>query len=76
MFEAGEPAAWQVAAGMLAPTSEAEFGERALLELGLESARRYPEFCAALEDPGYREVGTMVVARERTSPVCASKANA
>ncbi len=65
VFEAGEPAAWQVAAGMLAPVSEAEFGERALLELGLESARRYASFCAELEDPGYRTVGTLVVARDR-----------
>jgi glycine oxidase len=65
VFEAGEPAAWQVAAGMLAPTSEAEFGERALLQLGLESARRYEDFCAELDDPGYRPVGTMVVARDR-----------
>ena len=52
VFDAGEPGAWQVAAGMLAPVSEAEFGERALLELGLESARRYADFCAALDDPG------------------------
>lgn len=65
MFEAGEPAAWQVAAGMLAPVSEAEFGERELLELGLESARRYEAFCAELDDPGYRPVGTLVVARDR-----------
>jgi glycine oxidase len=50
---------------MLAPVSEAEFGERALLELGLESARRYRDFCAALDDPGYRDAGTLVVARDR-----------
>ena len=50
---------------MLAPVSEAEFGERALLELGLESARRYAAFCAELDDPGYRAVGTLVVARDR-----------
>jgi glycine oxidase len=50
---------------MLAPVSEAEFGERALLELGLESARRYEAFCAELEDPGYRTSGTLVVARDR-----------
>ena len=50
---------------MLAPVSEAEFGERELLELGMESARRYPEFVAPLEDAGYREVGTLVVARDR-----------
>jgi glycine oxidase len=45
--------------------SEAEFGEQPLLELGLESARRYPDFVAALEDPGYLETGTLVVARDR-----------
>jgi glycine oxidase len=65
VLEAGEPGAWSVAAGMLAPVSEAEFGEHALLALGLESARRYEDFCAALEDPGYRDVGTLVVARDR-----------
>jgi len=65
VLDAGEPGAWHVAAGMLAPVSEAEFGERELLELGLESARRYEAFCAELEDPGYRAVGTLVVARDR-----------
>jgi glycine oxidase len=65
VLDAGEPGAWHVAAGMLAPVSEADFGERPLLTLGLESARRYPAFVAELEDPGYRAVGTMVVARDR-----------
>jgi glycine oxidase len=65
VIDAGEPGAWHVAAGMLAPVSEAEFGERALLELGLESARRYAAFCDELEDPGYRTTGTLVVARDR-----------
>jgi len=65
VVDAGEPGAWHVAAGMLAPVSEAEFGEHALLRLGLESAARYPAFCAELEDPGYRPVGTLVVARDR-----------
>ena len=65
VLDAGAAGAWSVAAGMLAPVSEVEFGERALLSLGLESARLYAEFCAALEDPGYRPVGTMVVARDR-----------
>ena len=65
VLDSGAPGAWQVAAGMLAPVSEAEFGERALLELGLESARRYGDFCAALDDPGYRTTGTLVVARDR-----------
>lgn len=65
VIDAGEPGAWNVAAGMLAPVSEAEFGEHALLTLGLESARRYPAFCDELEDPGYRAAGTLVVARDR-----------
>ena len=65
VLDAGANGAWYVAAGMLAPVSEAEFGERALLELGLQSASRYAAFCAELEDPGYREVGTLVVARDR-----------
>ncbi len=65
VIDAGEPGAWNVAAGMLAPVSEAEFGEGELLQLGRESFSRYPAFCAELDDPGYREVGTLVVARDR-----------
>lgn len=65
VIDAGEPGAWHVAAGMLAPVSEAEFGEGDLLQLGLESAKRYADFCGELEDPGFREVGTLVVARDR-----------
>ena len=65
VIDAGEPGAWHVAAGMLAPVAEAEFGERELLQLGLESVRRYAEFCAPLDDPGYRTTGTLVVARDR-----------
>jgi glycine oxidase len=65
VFDSGEPGAWQVAAGMLAPVSEAAYGEGALLELGLESRRRYPAFCAELDEPGYRGTGTLVVARDR-----------
>ncbi|WP_028062900.1 glycine oxidase ThiO [Solirubrobacter soli] len=65
VIDPGAPGAWHVAAGMLAPVSEAEFGERELLELGLESAKRYTAFCASLDDPGYRTVGTLVVARDR-----------
>ncbi|MEA2273902.1 MAG: glycine oxidase [Solirubrobacteraceae bacterium] len=62
----------RVAAGMLAPVTEAEFGDhgRALLELGLEGARRWPAFAAELAaetglDAGLRETGTLVVARDR-----------
>jgi glycine oxidase len=69
VLDAGEPGAWHVAAGMLAPVAEAEFGERDLLELGLRSARGYEAFCAELaeasgRDPGLRRVGTLVVARD------------
>lgn len=44
----GRGASW-AAAGMLCPVSEASFTERALLDLGLDSMRRYPEFIAELE---------------------------
>jgi len=69
VVDSGEPGAWQVAAGMLAPVAEADFGERALLELGLESARRFEAFAAGLaqasgRDPGHRREGTLVVARD------------
>ena len=69
VLDAGEPGAWHVAAGMLAPVAEAEFGERELLELGLRSARAYPSFAAELSeasgrDPGLRATGTLVVARD------------
>jgi glycine oxidase len=69
VLDSGDPGAWQVAAGMLAPVAEAEFGERALLELGLRSARSFEAFCAELEDasgrdPGLRRTGTLVVARD------------
>ena len=69
VLDAGEPGAWNVAAGMLAPVSEADFGERALLELGLRSAGMFEAFCAELagatgRDPGLRRSGTLVVARD------------
>ena len=59
-----------VAAGMLAPVTEAEFGEEALLRLNLLSARRWPSFSAELAersgiDTGYRESGALVVAADR-----------
>ena len=65
-----EPGAWHVAAGMLAPVAEAQFGEDALLELNLRAAAGFPAFCAELadasgSDPGLRETGTLVVARDR-----------
>jgi glycine oxidase len=59
-----------VAAGMLAPVTEADAQERDLLLLGLQSARRWPAFAAELQDVtgidvGYRPTGTLVVARDR-----------
>ena len=63
--------ATHVAAGMLAPVAEVEFGQagRRLLDLGLRSARMWPHFAAELEqasevDVGMRRSGTLVVARD------------
>jgi glycine oxidase len=58
-----------VAAGMLAPVTEASPLERPLLELGLASAAAYPAFAAELRDasgidPGYIECGSLLVARD------------
>lgn len=62
-------AAALVAAGMLAPVTEAHFGEDDLLQLNLESASRWPAFatelgCEAAADAGYVESGTLLVARD------------
>jgi glycine oxidase len=59
-----------VAAGMLAPVTEADAQERALLALALESARRWPAFAAELLDAtgidvGFRATGTLVLGRDR-----------
>jgi len=63
-------AATRVAAGMLAPISEARVGERGLLALSRASLARYPAFveelaAASARDPGYRANGTLLVARDR-----------
>ena len=50
-------AASLVAAGMLAPASEALFGEGALLRLNLLAVRRFGPFAAELEGAAGREVG-------------------
>ena len=72
VLERGElgTGASRVAAGMLAPVTEADAGELALLGLGLRSARAWPGFAAELEqaagaDPGLRRSGALVVARDR-----------
>lgn len=71
LFERGLPgeATSRVAAGMIAPISEASPTEPALLALGRESAGLYPAFIEELSrisglDPGYRRFGTLFVARD------------
>jgi glycine oxidase len=59
-----------VAAGMLAPVSEAEFGQEALLALNLAGAERWPAWAAELasaagRDPRLLACGTLEVARDR-----------
>lgn len=56
-----------VAAGMIAPVSEATYTEEPLLQLGCASAQRYASFVAELEEVsgeqvGYRTEGTLKVA--------------
>jgi glycine oxidase len=59
-----------VAAGMLAPNTEAKPGEEALLRLGLAALRAYPAFvselvrASGLDDVGYLPCGTLLVARD------------
>lgn len=57
----------RVAAGMIAPVSEATYTEEPLLRLGRASAEQYPPFVAELEEAsglrvGYRTEGTLKVA--------------
>jgi glycine oxidase len=59
-----------VAAGMLAPVTEADFGEEALLRLSLEAAAGWPEFAGELEDRAgasvaYRASGSLEAAADR-----------
>jgi glycine oxidase len=59
-----------VAAGMLAPVTEADFGEEPLLRVNLAGRERWPAFAAELEErtgmsTGYRETGALVVAADR-----------
>ncbi len=64
------PAATHVAAGMLAPVSEADPGELELTALGIDSAARWPAFAQELReasgiDPGHRACGSLLLARDR-----------
>ncbi len=59
-----------VAAGMLAPVSEANWGEEALIRLALASASAWPRFASELSaaadvDLGYDACGTLHVALDR-----------
>lgn len=59
-----------VAAGMLAPITEADFGEEGPLRLNLAARERWPAFAAELEEvtgqpTGYRDTGALVVAADR-----------
>ena len=72
VFERDEPGcgATRVAAGMLAPIGELDFGEPDLLALNLRSRRLYREFTGEVEratglDTGYRHTGALHVALDR-----------
>lgn len=72
VLERDEPGAGSsgVAAGMLAPVTEATFGEEPLLRLNLDARARWPAFAAELEDVsavtiGYADSGALVVAADR-----------
>jgi glycine oxidase len=66
VLERGEPGcgATSVAAGMLAPVTEADFGEDELLRLNLESAALWPAFAREL-GLEYQQSGALVVAADR-----------
>jgi glycine oxidase len=62
----GRGATW-AAAGLLAPVTEAHFGEEKLLELNVDSSRRWGAFAAELEEVtgasvGYEQCGTIMAA--------------
>jgi glycine oxidase len=72
VLERDEPGAGatHVAAGMLAPVGEANWGEDALVRLALASARNWPAFAAELEresglESGYEPRGALHVALDR-----------
>jgi glycine oxidase len=66
--EPGHGATW-AAAGMLAPVTEAHYGEEALVRLNLTAAELWPVFASELESDsalpvGYLQHGTVVVAAD------------
>ncbi|GAA0534381.1 glycine oxidase ThiO [Paractinoplanes ferrugineus] len=62
VLDDGEPGAWHVAAGMLAPGAEAAHEEPHLAELLARSNERWPAFAAELGLVGYDDTGTLSVA--------------
>ena len=69
---AAEPGdgASRVAAGMLAPVMEADFGEERQVRVNLAARERWPAFAAELEErtglpTGYRDSGALIVAPDR-----------
>ena len=55
-----------VAAGMLAPVTEADFGEERLLQMGVEALERWPAFASLLGiEDNLRQDGALVVAADR-----------
>src|SRR3954471_13704753 len=72
VLERDEPGAGAsgVAAGMLAPVTEADFGEQSLLTLNLRGRELWGGFAAELEEltglpSGYADSGALVVAADR-----------
>jgi glycine oxidase len=72
VVERDEPGAGatHVAAGMLAPVGEANWGEEAMVHMSTASARAWPEFAAELErdsglESGYEARGALHVALDR-----------
>jgi glycine oxidase len=72
VLERDEPGAGatHVAAGMLAPVGEANWGEEAMVQMSTASARAWPEFAAELEretglESGYETRGALHVALDR-----------
>jgi len=63
VLDGGEPGAWHVAAGMLAPGGESAFEQPALARLLEESNERWPAFAAELGvDVGFETAGTLGLA--------------
>jgi glycine oxidase len=72
VLDRGEPGcgATRVSAGLLAPVTEAEFGDEPLLEARLAAAEAWPRFAEELAeaggvDCGYRRNGALYVALDR-----------